>query len=269
MNIIKSTARYPDDVFRPIGRLVIAQAAASESPRIREQCAKLQALRPLLKMIMEIRSNSQNNQDLWVIQLFSGKRDGYFFEIGGGDGLWISNTLVLERDFGWTGILVEPTSAYAKLVRNRPGSICDDSCIASEEKDVTLFEIFDRGQAGISELARDNSLLSAVRDDLTEAEGGQTNSYWGEFRHAVKKKAYPLQTVLAKHGAPAVIDYFSLDVEGYEYEVFRNFPFSDYKFRCIGVERPPVQLHQLLIANGYVGRVQLGEDVMYTHRTEF
>src|SRR5262249_12423292 len=79
-------------------------------------------------------SNSQFKQDIWVITLFQGKRRGFFLEIGGGDGLWISNTLLLEREFEWSGILVEPSSAYEHLVKNRPHCITDNSCIASRKK---------------------------------------------------------------------------------------------------------------------------------------
>jgi hypothetical protein len=220
-------------------------------------------------MIRSIQSNSQFGQDLWVIRVLQGKRNGYFLEIGAGDGLWISNTLVLERELGWTGLLVEPSGAFHRLVGNRPGAICVDCCIAAEEREVTLFEIFDRGQAGISELAAGNTLLSQVRNDIGSSEGEQkTSSQWGEFRRAVRKQAYPLATVLERHHAPRVIDYFSLDVEGFEFEILRNFPFDRYRFRCLGVERPTKLLHALLCGNGYVARQRLGEDILYTNSPE-
>ena len=212
-------------------------------------------------------SNSQSGQDVWVIALFHGKRNGYFLEIGGGDGLWISNTLLLERQLGWKGILVEPTSAFERLVINRPNCIADNSCIASEVKTVTLFEIFDRGQAMLGKGATENSLLSMVRDDIDVDEGQKLNSQWGEFRRAHRKETVLLEDVLRKHNAPHVIDYFSLDVEGFEYEILKNFPFKEYTFLCLGVERPPQELHKLLEANGYQPRIRLGEDVMYLHES--
>ncbi len=139
-----------------------------------------------------IQSNSQWGQDLWVIQYFMGKRNGYFLEMGAGDGLWISNTLLLEREFGWTGILIEPTSAYKNLIDNRPNCKCDSSCISSERKTVTLFEIFDRGQAQINKLAAENTLLSEVREDINVEEGDSLNSYWGIVKKAYRKEAVPL-----------------------------------------------------------------------------
>lgn len=210
-------------------------------------------------------SNSQSGQDRWVIELFQGKRNGYFLEIGGGDGLWISNTLLLEKEFGWNGILVEPTAAFEQLVKNRPRCITDNSCIASEKKTVTLFEIFDRGQAMLSKRATENSLLSMVREDISAQEGQRLNSHWGEFQRAYQRETVPLQDVLRKYKAPRIIDYFSLDVEGFEYEILKNFPFNEFTFLCLGVERPPMELHALLEANGYHPWARLGEDLMYVH----
>lgn len=210
-------------------------------------------------------SNSQFGQDMWVIALFQGKRNGFFLEIGGGDGLWISNTLLLERELGWNGILVEPTGAFEQLVRNRPNCMVDNSCIASEKKMVTLFEILDRGQAMLSKQATENSLLSMVREDIGANEGQKLNSQWGVFQRAHRRETVLLEDVLRRHKAPRVIDYFSLDVEGFEYEILKNFPFTEYTFLCLGVERPPEELHKLLEANGYRPRARLGEDLMYTH----
>lgn len=186
-------------------------------------------------------------------------------EIGAGNGLWISNTLVLERYFDWTGILVEPTSHYTELVKNRPASICINAVIASGHKEVTLCEIFDRGQAEISAEASNNSLLSTVKDSTDAVDESKLNTHWGEFKTATKRSAVPLVEILREHNAPKVIDYFSLDVEGFEYEILKQFPFDEYRFNCLGIERAPQALHELLCNHGYQVSERLGEDVMYTH----
>ena len=90
----------------------------------------------------EARSYSQYGQDRFVAEaIYRGKRGGYFVEAGAGAGIWISNTLLLERQYGWTGILIESTSAFAALQRNRPDCICDNSGLASEEGLMTMVEI--------------------------------------------------------------------------------------------------------------------------------
>ena len=48
---------------------------------------------------------------------------GYFVDVGAGDGVFNSNTLFLERQRCWKGIAVEPAAnEYPKLERHRPGS---------------------------------------------------------------------------------------------------------------------------------------------------
>jgi hypothetical protein len=72
-------------------------------------------------------------QDQWVVEhvFGGGKLHGYFLEMGAADGVLISNTYVLEGDFGWNGILVEPTAAFEKLVMNRE-THCENTCIAAK-----------------------------------------------------------------------------------------------------------------------------------------
>jgi hypothetical protein len=208
--------------------------------------------------IMKLKTQySQCGQDRWVVNLFRGKRDGFFVEAGAADGIQLSNTLLLEKHLGWKGILIEPTSAFEKLLKNRPNCILHNSCLGSERKTVILHEICDCGwQAGNLFLSRaidDNGIFKEKVDS-----NNSTISY--------QKEAVPLQEILLKYNAPKVIDYFSLDVEGYEYEVLRNFPFKDYTFLCIGVERPPKELKKILKDNGYIWITQI-LDHMYVHQS--
>jgi hypothetical protein len=61
----------------------------------------------------------------------------------------------------------------------------------------------------------------------------------------------PLLEVLQRHNAPKVIDYLSLDVEGAESYIMSAFPFADYSFKVMTVERPKNDLKDLLLTNGY------------------
>jgi hypothetical protein len=53
-------------------------------------------------------------QDLWVLNRMKHKGKGYFVEFGAANGETISNTYLLEKDHGWTGILAEPCRSFHK-----------------------------------------------------------------------------------------------------------------------------------------------------------
>ena len=52
----------------------------------------------------------------------------------------------------------------------------------------------------------------------------------------VVRQAQTLRETLDRAGAPAIIDYGNLDVEGSELRLLRSFPFDRYTFRVITVE---------------------------------
>ena len=57
------------------------------------------------------------NITLKFYRLFSDDFGGFFFEAGAMDGEFLSNTLELERKFGWHGILVEADPTLAVELR--------------------------------------------------------------------------------------------------------------------------------------------------------
>ena len=81
-------------------------------------------------------NKSQLNQDLFVastFNLFNQKSEGYFVEVGGANGVDLSNTYLLERQFGWKGIIVEPAKIWhEELYTNRPNTIIDKNIIWNE-----------------------------------------------------------------------------------------------------------------------------------------
>ena len=69
--------------------------------------------------------------------------------------------------------------------------------------------------------------------------------------HALQ--SVPLQYILQKQGAPKVIDYFSLDVEGAETRVLKYFPFEKWTFLALTIERPTPLINRILLEDlGYL-----------------
>ena len=78
------------------------------------------------------KSYSQLNQDLNVLNLYNNKQNGYYIEIGASDGITLSNTYLLEKEYNWKGICIEPIpSECNKLIINRPNSIYINKAVYS------------------------------------------------------------------------------------------------------------------------------------------
>ena len=75
---------------------------------------------------------SQIGQDLFVLYMLNWKRGGYFVEFGATNGVDLSNTYSLEKDFGWTGILAEPAKVWHVDLLNSRSAIIDFDCVWKE-----------------------------------------------------------------------------------------------------------------------------------------
>ena len=65
-------------------------------------------------------SKSENGQDIFALLVSNFSRDKMFVEIGAYDGITFSNTYLLEKKFGWTGLLVEPIPRnFNRIALNR------------------------------------------------------------------------------------------------------------------------------------------------------
>jgi FkbM family methyltransferase len=189
-------------------------------------------------------SRGQLQQDL-VAQWRYGRdkdRDSppFFVEFGATDGITLSNTYLLEKEFGWKGILCEPAKSWhPKLLGNRSCAI-DERCVySSSEKLISFMEVLEGELSTISSFAEQDS--------------------WSASRK--KSQQYNVETVtledlLRHHGAPRKINYLSVDTEGSEYEILKNFDFNRWEIDFISVEHNFTsnreKLHALLSDFGFV-----------------
>ena len=86
-----------------------------------------------------------------------------------------------------------------------------------------------------------------------------------EFAEIIDVSTTSLAKELDDANAPTLIDFLSLDVEGAEWLVLKDFPFDRYKFQCIAIERPNTDLDLLLDENGYRQVKHMNFDVVYVH----
>jgi FkbM family methyltransferase len=166
-------------------------------------------------------SYAQLSQDLFVSYVHQRKRGGFFVEFGAADGLATSNTCMLERVLGWTGILAEPLpSMHAALARNR-GVAIDHRCVYSRTG----------AELEFAEIA-DAPTLSGIAHHLEDGTARAATS--AQRRFAVTTVS--LDDLLAEHRAPRHIDYLSIDTEGSELEILGAFDFSAHDIDVLTVE---------------------------------
>lgn len=196
------------------------------------------------------KSLSQAGQDYWIInEAFAQKKKGYFVEIGSVDGININNTYLLEKCHEWSGICIEANPDLFERLKVNRSAICLNLCLDGKEGEVDF--VFDGIHGDIVDIDTDNKKskdFSNVR---------------------VKRlKATTLAHVLKEYNAPNIIDYLSIDVEGAETRILQNFPFDQYIFCCITIERPSIFLNSLLVDSGYVlVKVIPGLDSFYIHKS--
>jgi FkbM family methyltransferase len=226
---------------------------SSSSLKLTEELARvgtlleLLAANPLTKELtlgksigIVTKAKSQLGQDVLALSQVGIERPGFFVEFGATNGLSLSNTYLLEKNFGWKGILCEPAQEWhEELTRNRSCAI-DTRCVYSSTGQKINFS-----QATIGELSTITSFMNS------------------DVNRSIRKKAatYEVETVtledlLSAHNAPRSIDFLSIDTEGSEFEILKAFDFSKYSFGLICVEhnftKNRGKIYELLTANGYL-----------------
>lgn len=58
---------------------------------------------------------AQSDQDIWVLSMLNGQRHGTYLEIGAGWPEHISNTALLELQFGWQGVSLDYQDVYPDM----------------------------------------------------------------------------------------------------------------------------------------------------------
>ena len=155
---------------------------------------------------------SQIGQDKWVLEtVFPDVKDGFFLDVGSGDGTVLSNTKALEER-GWRGICIDP------FPKNMEGRTCQmlKEVVFSESGKRMAFQA--SGDVG------------GIRDTLGKWKGEALGAPTVEFTTVT------LRDVLENTKAPKFIHFLSLDIEGAELEALKAFPFDAYKLGAMAVE---------------------------------
>lgn len=190
------------------------------------------------------KSKSQLRQDLFVLSELDFHRSGFFVEFGATNGIDISNSYLLEKDFNWSGILAEPARVWHKdLLINRTAHI-ETKCVWDQSSQIIQFHETEDGEFSSTE--------KFLKSDF-------------HYNKRIKNKIYQVETIslidmLKKFEAPNLIDYLSIDTEGSEYKILEAFDFDQYKFKVITCEHnfseSRNKIFNLLSRHGYSRKFQ-------------
>ncbi|MGF0536960.1 FkbM family methyltransferase [Agrobacterium sp. ES01] len=186
-------------------------------------------------------STAQLHQDSWVVHETNEKKGGFFVEIGAFDGISLSNTYILEKDFGWNGILVEPNPTHTiPILSRRKASLCTQPIDKVTGTNVTMrFLINTPELSSLSSASQKDMHAAHRRKDYVEIEMPSLN----------------VNELLEKNAAPMIIDYMSIDTEGNELDILNSFDFETYKVSLFSVEHnfteDEVKIDSILFENGY------------------
>tara|TARA_B100000989_G_C19428908_1_gene422103 strand:+ start:169 stop:879 length:711 start_codon:yes stop_codon:yes gene_type:complete len=191
------------------------------------------------------RSKSQVSQDLFVFY-FAKNQKGFFIEIGACDGVHLSNTFLLEKS-GWDGIICEPSKYWQMRTRRRNCKI-SKKAVFSESGRKIKFDEFPTSP----ELSGFNEYLDDDNNKQLRSKGYKNNAF-----QSYDVETISLNDLIAENTEKKKIDYISIDTEGSEYEILKNFDFKKYNVEIFTIEHNFIKgkrekIYELLTKNDYV-----------------
>jgi len=155
-----------------------------------------------------------DGQDRWIaLVVFPDVKDGYYLDVGAGDGVHLSNTKMLDER-GWKGICIDPFPANM------------------ETRTAKVFREVVSSEKGQKVRFRPSGFLGGIEDYFNFTKDWEPHKQ----HKALELTTTTLDDILARANAPNYIHYMSLDIEGAEMEALKGFSFSKYKVGALTVE---------------------------------
>jgi len=179
--------------------------------------------------------NAYHNLDKKLLNYINYK-NGFYIDCGANDGVNQSTTWYFEKYLNWHGVLIEPVpEVYNELKNNRNNNNYFYNYALVSKK---------YNQQEINFTFNNKDSLQAKKSlELVHLKKNEK---------IITVKCKTLENILDNKKIPKLIDFFSLDVEGYEFEVLEGINFNSVKFKYILVETEfPEKMNNFLTQKKY------------------
>ena len=169
--------------------------------------------------------------------------EGFFVELGANDGISQSNTYFLEKNKKWKGVLVEPNPYLYQLCThfraNKGKNRLYCNAVVSKDHKDEFVKIFTNNESGLT-----GSIKKSISNKISS---DSINSSMNSLLFASQAKTLN-QLLLISH-APKIIDFMSLDVEGFELDVLKGINYRNFKFKFLLIETKKFKLLKAFLIN--------------------
>ena len=176
-------------------------------------------------------SYSYGGVDLLILDIFKNQKKGYYLDIGCAHPIKNNNTYLLYRK-GWNGINIDLDKENIDLFNSyRKRDFNVTAAVSDKEGETDLY--FYHNKSALNTISKQNADFQKA--DISSIKKIKTQS----INKILENSPYKDQK----------IDFLSVDVEGSELDIFKNFDFNKYSPKVIVVEFLDLSLKKLEIKN--------------------
>ncbi len=176
-------------------------------------------------------SYSYGGVDLLILDIFKNQKKGYYLDIGCAHPIKNNNTYLLYKK-GWNGVNIDLDKENIDLFNSyRKRDFNVTAAVSDKEGETDLY--FYHNKSALNTISKQNA-------DFQKA----------EISSIKKIKTQSINKILENSPyKDQKIDFLSVDVEGSELDIFKNFDFNKYSPKVIVVEFLDLSIKKLEIKN--------------------
>ena len=176
-------------------------------------------------------SYSYGGIDSLILNIFKNQKNGFYLDIGCGHPIKNNNTYLLNKK-GWSGINIDLDNENIDLFNSyRKRDVNLATAVSDKEGETDLY--FYHSKSALNTISKENADFQKAKVSTIKKIKTQTINKIIELSPYKDKK----------------IDFLSIDVEGSELSILKNFDFKKYSPKVIVVEYLDLSLKKLEIKN--------------------